>query len=62
MLFGYAALPALPAKIDRMENGASAEFPGLSLTVKVDEAKGGLQWGGKVSDGTTYAWKWRIKR
>ena len=22
--------------------------------------KGGLQWGGKVSDGTTYVWKWRI--
>ena len=41
---GYAALPALPAKIDRMENGASAEFPGLSLTVKVDEAKGELSY------------------
>ena len=24
--------------------------------------KGGLQWNGKVSDGTTYAWKWRIAR
>ena len=24
--------------------------------------KGGLQWNGKVSDGTTYVWKWRIKR
>ena len=24
--------------------------------------KGGLQWGGKVSDGTTYVWKWRIGR
>ena len=41
---GYAALPALPAKIDRMENGASAEFPGLKLTVKVDEAKGTLAY------------------
>ena len=41
---GYSALPALPAKIDRMENGASAEFPDLSLTVKVDEAKGELSY------------------
>jgi len=41
---GYSALPALPEKIDRMENGASAEFPDLSLTVKVDEAKGELSY------------------
>lgn len=41
---GYAAVPALPEKIDRMENGASAEFPDLSLTVKVDEAKGELSY------------------
>ncbi len=41
---GYAALPALPAKIDRMENGASAEFPGLALKVRVDERKGELSY------------------
>lgn len=41
---GYAAVPAIPEKIDRMENGASAEFPGLSLAVKVDEAKGMLTY------------------
>ena len=41
---GYSALPALPAKIDRMENGASAEFPDLALTIKVDEAKGELSY------------------
>ena len=41
---GYAALPALPAKIDRMENGASAEFPGLALKVRVDERKGELAY------------------
>ena len=41
---GFDALPALPAKIDRMERGASAKFPGLALTVKVDEKKGELSY------------------
>lgn len=41
---GYASVPALPAKIDRMERGASAEFPGLALAVKVDERKGELSY------------------
>lgn len=41
---GYSDVPALPTKIDRMEKGASSEFPGLSLTVKVDEKKGELAY------------------
>lgn len=41
---GYASVPALPTKIDRMVRGASAEFPDLTLTVKVDERKGELSY------------------
>ena len=41
---GFAADTALPAKIDRMENGVSAKFPGLALKVGVDETKGELSY------------------
>ncbi|MGN0854284.1 MAG: hypothetical protein ACI4R9_02045 [Kiritimatiellia bacterium] len=41
---GYAASAALPARIDRMERGASAKFPDLRLTVAVDERKGELSY------------------
>ena len=41
---GYADVPALPTKIDRMEGGTSVEFPGLKLTVKADEQKGELAY------------------
>ena len=41
---GYSSVPALPTKIDRMENGVSVEFPDLKLTVRVDEKKGELAY------------------
>ena len=39
-----AARPALPVKIDRMKDGASAKFPDCALTLSVDEAKGTLNY------------------
>lgn len=41
---GFDAATAMPEKIDEMVDGASEEFPGLSLAVKVDEAKGALAY------------------
>lgn len=46
-----AARPALPAKIDRMKDGASAKFPDAALTFEVDEAKGALSYAFKSPAG-----------